>query len=744
MADSQRKTTRDTVLQGLAGCVRLRNKYTTHYGDEPKRRTRPTVAVRAESPAGRPPSGLGNALREAADKAEARPSSPDGDVTDWAAATWARDASGVYRVTVGAVEVARAPRSLRQYVADLKRVTRAVRDGPTVSLSYQRLRLLESRFRMHAMLNGPLEIAEQKRVPHRDFYNVRKVDGHVHHSSSMNQKHLLRFIKHKLRSEGEEVVIKRDGKDLTLRQVFESLNLTTHDLSVDTLDVHADNTTFHRFDKFNLKYNPAGESRLREVFLKTDNVIKGRFLAELTREVIDELEANKYQMAEYRLSIYGRDRKEWSKLAAWAVNNNLFSENVRWLIQVPRLYHIHRQLDRVADFGEMLDNIFLPLLEVTRDPSSDPTLHQFLQHVVGFDTVDDESLDHGRIYKRIPHPGDWTSMNNPPYTYYSYYLHANISCVNSFRRQRGLSTFAFRPHAGEAGDTVHLSSAFLLADAINHGIMLRKAPVLQYLYYLTQIGISMSPLSNNSLFLSIGSNPFPSFFAVGMNMALSTDDPLQFHFSKEPLIEEYSVAMSTFKLTSCDACEIARNSVLQSGYSMQTKRHWIGDNLHKLPSHLGNDIQRTNVSNIRVAYRVEALEAEWQLMDDAIRDVDPDPLAVSVESLSLVGERSSLPKSMAGPLRTAIITSHVEKPATGRARRDAPVAAAPVQLSDAEDSEDEKTVQAGRRMPEVRRKQTVVDMGDWTHPFVQEMKALEEDGDTGLSDDEDAELYFDD
>jgi hypothetical protein len=29
----------------------------------------------------------------------------------------------------------------------------------------------------------------------RDFYNVRKVDTHVHHSASMNQKHLLRFIK---------------------------------------------------------------------------------------------------------------------------------------------------------------------------------------------------------------------------------------------------------------------------------------------------------------------------------------------------------------------------------------------------------------------------------------------------------------------------------------------------------------------------------------------------------------------
>lgn len=41
------------------------------------------------------------------------------------------------------------------------------------------------------------------------------------------------------------------------------------------MDVHADKSTFHRFDKFNLKYNPCGQSRLREIFLKQDNLIQG-------------------------------------------------------------------------------------------------------------------------------------------------------------------------------------------------------------------------------------------------------------------------------------------------------------------------------------------------------------------------------------------------------------------------------------------------------------------------------------
>ena len=63
---------------------------------------------------------------------------------------------------------------------------------------------------------------------------------------------------------------------------FETLNITSlnfclnrYDLNVDLLDVHADKSTFHRFDKFNLKYNPCGQSRLREIFLKQDNLIQG-------------------------------------------------------------------------------------------------------------------------------------------------------------------------------------------------------------------------------------------------------------------------------------------------------------------------------------------------------------------------------------------------------------------------------------------------------------------------------------
>lgn len=67
--------------------------------------------------------------------------------------------------------------------------------------------------------------------------------------------------------------------------------------------------------------------------------------------------------------------------------------------------------------------------------------------------------------------------------------------------------------------------------------------VLTALFSLVpQIGLCMSPLSNNSLFLDYHRNPLPVFFARGLNVSLSTDDPLQIHLTKEPLVEEYSVA----------------------------------------------------------------------------------------------------------------------------------------------------------------------------------------------------------
>ncbi|KAK6340915.1 AMP deaminase [Orbilia brochopaga] len=523
--------------------------------------------------------------------------------------------------------------TIREYYIDLEEVLNISSDGPSKSFAFRRLSYLEGKWNLYILLNEYQEMADTKRVPHRDFYNVRKVDTHVHHSACMNQKHLLRFIKSKMKKCPDEVVIFRDGKHLTLREVFESINLTAYDLSIDTLDMHAHTDSFHRFDKFNLKYNPIGESRLRTIFLKTDNYSKGKFLAEITREVISDLEASKYQMAEYRISIYGRSEDEWDKLAAWIVDNKLFSHNVRWLIQIPRLYNIYKAENLVQTFEEVVKNIFKPLFEVTKDPKSHPKLHVFLQRVVGIDSVDDESKPERRLYRKFPVPKVWNTGQNPPYSYWIYYLFANLASLNTWRKQRGFNTFVLRPHCGEAGDTDHLAAAVLVCHSISHGILLRKVPLLQYIFYLEQIGIAMSPLSNNALFLAYDKNPFLQYFKRGLNVSLSTDDPLQFAFTKEPLIEEYSVAAQIYKLSAVDMCELARNSVMQSGFEAALKARWLGNGWYKRGV-AGNDMEKTNVPNIRMQFRDETLRQELEMIDKYTTSPTAQKLTAPLQQLN--------------------------------------------------------------------------------------------------------------
>ncbi|KAJ1333736.1 AMP deaminase [Microdochium nivale] len=550
--------------------------------------------------------------------------------------TYRLDESGVYQVfETAAAEKANTPvvgvPTLKDFYMDLEQILAISSDGPSKSFAFRRLQYLEAKFHLYTLLNEYQETAESKKVPHRDFYNVRKVDTHVHHSACMNQKHLLRFIKSKMKKHPDEVVLFRDGKELTLAEVFESINLTAYDLSIDTLDMHAHTDSFHRFDKFNLKYNPIGESRLRTIFLKTDNFIKGRYLAEITKEVISDLESSKYQMVEWRISIYGKSLEEWDNLAAWVIDNKLFSHNVRWLIQIPRLYDVYKASGLMDSYEQVIKNVFQPLFEVTKDPSSHPKLHIFLQRVVGLDSVDDESKIERRLYKKFPVPREWNSKQNPPYSYWQYHLFANMTSLNFWRRQRGFNTFVLRPHCGEAGDSEHLAVALLCCHSISHGLLLRKVPLLQYIYYLEQIGIAMSPLSNNALFLAYERNPFFQYFRRGLNVSLSTDDPLQFAFTKEPLMEEYAVAAQIYKLSPVDMCELAKNSVKQSGYEHSIKQQWLGDR-YNLPGREGNKMVKTNVPDRREDFRHQTWVEEHRMISKYIGP-QPTELVSSPEAM---------------------------------------------------------------------------------------------------------------
>lgn len=191
------------------------------------------------------------------------------------------------------------------------------------------------------------------------------------------------------------------------------------------------------------------------------------------------------------------------------------------------------------------------------------------------------------------------------------FLWANLQVLNSLREARGLNAFDFRPHAGETGDPMHLASTYMLCESINHGIGLGMQVSLQYLYYLDQIGLSISPLSNNFLFRKIAGNPFPKFFRRGLNVTLSTDDPLLFHMSDDALLEEYSVARATFDLSMTDMMEIARNSIMQSGFGEEFKEKYLGKEFRKGATFC--DEHSTHVPLIRAKFRAEHLAIEHML-----------------------------------------------------------------------------------------------------------------------------------
>lgn len=62
-------------------------------------------------------------------------------------------------------------------------------------------------------------------------------------------------------------------------------------------------------------------------------------------------------------------------------------------------------------------------------------------------------------------------------------------------------------------------------------------------------------------------------------------------------------------------CEIARNSILQSGFEHSIKKQWIGENL-VFKTSVNNNISKTNVPDIRLRYRHECLNHELNLLKE--------------------------------------------------------------------------------------------------------------------------------
>jgi len=515
--------------------------------------------------------------------------------------------------------------SIEDFMKDYKRLEAICCDGGMRSFCFQRLQMLSSAFKMHATSNGSVENEAQSNLLGTDFYSTMKIDNHIHLAAAASAKQFVDFVADKLKNEGDTVVTE-DGH--TLKGIFDSAGLSVDHMTIDAFNILADYSVYQRFDNFNSNFSPFRLANMRKIFLKVENCMEGRYFAELTKTVFARLEQSKghNSASEMRLSIYGMERHEWLQLAKWILRDwkggdhpgPVLSSHNRWLVQIPRLWRVYcakgggrGQEKKERTFQDMLENLFCPIFDATLYPERNPEVAELLKHIVGFDSVDDEGSAEAPC--SCTHPSLWTSEKNPNYSWQLYYLWANIYVLNMIRKSKGLNTFSFRPHAGETGDVMHMATAYMLCQSINHGVNIDRQVSLQYLYYLDQVGMSISPLSNNFLFRKISTNSFPKLFKRGLNVTLSTDDPLLFHMSNDALLEEYSVARASFDLSMTDISEIARNSVLQSDFEDNLKEKWLGRNYKRGVTFC--DEEKTHVPLIRSKFRAEHLAFEHMLVN---------------------------------------------------------------------------------------------------------------------------------
>ena len=78
-------------------------------------------------------------------------------------------------------------------------------------------------------------------------------------------------------------------------------------------------------------------------------------------------------------------------------------------------------------------------------------------------------------------------------------------------------------------------------------------------------------------------------------------DPLMFHSTPTPLLEEYATAKHSWDLSSIDMCEIARYSCLAA---------FGEDEIAVLHGEGGDDVNLTNIPKKRLAWRKDMLNNE--------------------------------------------------------------------------------------------------------------------------------------
>ncbi|SCV00282.1 LANO_0F06106g1_1 [Lachancea nothofagi CBS 11611] len=503
-------------------------------------------------------------------------------------------------------------------------------------LAVKRTEYLLHRFHLFQQLQGCAEVRETRLVPHRDFYNIRKVDQNYILSGCFSQRQLNEFIWEKLNLEPDRIIYKDlHGNEFKLRQIFcdgadakcnedASIGLkAVDDIFLDwyqTIYLSGMHLTgSHSLQGQNLKFY-----LIAQTFMEFDNYIAGEYFAELViKYVIQSFEKSKYQLAQLSVD-FQFTGDWWTKFCTWVTKWKLVSYNIRWNIRFSRNYTKLHDIGLVRSFQDYLDYIFQPLFSF--EAQQDMKLQYVLSTICCFDVVADESDDY--LWKSFKDPQstipvEWCATgDNPPLAYYTFYIYQYLRSLNQERKRRKQNTITLRNYCPASrsrvsqfrqGVSITEQLESLICNILLCGGGLLQAeqlwdasPAILYLYYLFQIPVVVSPLSSVSLTRELGQssriersptvnrdvtahsaksytgNPFMDMHKMGLKVILSSSSVLfNCSYTMEPIIEEYSVAASIHLLSSADMCELVRDSVLTSGYEGFYKAHWNGIGLTK-------------------------------------------------------------------------------------------------------------------------------------------------------------------
>jgi hypothetical protein len=159
---------------------------------------------------------------------------------------------GVYEVKIGEKLVGEKILTALEFLHDLTEMVDHIYKSINKSLAHLRLEILDEKFKIHKLHYSEKEHYETQAIVHRDFYNCRKVDTHIHFAACMRAKQLLRFIVDKLENEGEKKVIydKKEERWRTLKEVCDVIDVNSKDINLDSLNVQVKN---HYLSILNIK-----------------------------------------------------------------------------------------------------------------------------------------------------------------------------------------------------------------------------------------------------------------------------------------------------------------------------------------------------------------------------------------------------------------------------------------------------------------------------------------------------------